>query len=202
MWKDDAGRAIALEIKMDAKTYNFTNIYAPTKDKITEQLRFLKSVDLHLQLAETPFILGGDFNTYLDPLLDKQGGKPEATSKYAEQLLSLLNDYNIVDVWSILNPSCNRYMWRQNHPLIQSRLDYFFIAGELFYNVSDVQIKPSIKTDHSFLTLTINLADEQKRGPGFWKFNTALLSDEVYIGLIREFSENLNNNTEIYRTTA
>ena len=196
LWKDTTGRAIALTLTMDDKTYNIVNIYAPTKDKLSEQVDFLRALDLNLQLAETPFILAGDFNTYLDPILDKQGGKAEGRSKYADQLITLLNEYNIVDVWRILNPSCKRYTWRQNHPLIQSRLDYFFIAGELFYNLSEAQIKPSIKTDHSILTITLNLNDEQKRGPGFWKFNSALLSDEVYIGLIRELCNTLRQQYE------
>jgi hypothetical protein len=124
-------------------------------------------------------------------MLDKDGGKIESRSKFADSLTCLLNEYNIIDVWRIQNPSCRRFTWRQSHPRIQSRLDYFLISGELFYNVTKVNIKPSIKTDHSLLQIYMNILDEEKRGPGFWKINNALLRDEVYLGVTRELIESL-----------
>ena len=36
------------------------------------------------------------------------------------------------------------------------------------------------------IQLNLNILNEQKRGPGFWKFNNALLRDDVYIDLINE----------------
>jgi exodeoxyribonuclease-3 len=191
LWKDIDGRIIALTLKVDERMYNVVNVYAPTKDKVTEQLEFLKTLDTNLELAETPFIIGGHFNTYLDPILDKEGGKIEGQSKFSDNLIYLLNEYNIIDVWRVLNPSRKCFTWRQRNPLIQSRLDYFLISGELFYNVSETQIKPSIKTDHSLLQIQLNILEEQKRGPGFWKFNSALLRDEVYIDATRALIENL-----------
>ena len=55
----------------EIKGYNIVNIYAPTKDKVWEQLEFLNLLDLNLELAEAQFVIRGDFNTYLDPMLDK-----------------------------------------------------------------------------------------------------------------------------------
>ena len=189
LWKDTQGRILALTLKSDDIHLNIANIYAPTKDKVNEQLNTLNELDLNLQLAESPFILGGDFNTCLNPILDKEGGKIEVKSKYTEKLQFMLDDYNIFDTWRTLNPNSKRFTWRQNHPIIQSRLDYFFASGELFYNIKDIKIKPSIKTDHSLLEIKLTFGNEQKRGPGFWKFNSALLRDEVYIDMIREWIE-------------
>ena len=184
--KDNEGRMLALTCKVDANVFNIVNIYAPTKDKPTEQLKFIKELDENLPLGEVSSIIAGDLNTYLNPILDKDGGKIESQSKFAENLNFILNEYNILDIWRILNPNCKRFTWRQRNPIIQSRLDYFLISGELSYLVSDACIKPSIKTDHSLIQLKLNLFNEERRGPGFWKFNTALLRDEVYIDLIKE----------------
>ena len=41
------------------------------------------------------------------------------------------------------------------------------------------------------LQLSLKLQNEQRRGPGFWKFNVNLLKDEVYIDMIREKVEQL-----------
>ena len=40
-------------------------------------------------------------------------------------------------------------------------------------------------SDHSIISLEIQI-DELKRGPGYWKLNTSLLTDEKYISLIME----------------
>ena len=92
-WKDKDGRILALTITLDDKSLNVVNLYAPTKDKITAQLDFLKLIDLNLPLAEEEFIIGGDLNTYLNILLDKEGGRAENQSKFSEQLNSLLNEH-------------------------------------------------------------------------------------------------------------
>ena len=44
------------------------------------------------------------------------------------------------------------------------------------------------------IQIKITLQNEQKRGPGFWKFNTSLLRDEVYIDVIRNLIENLKTD--------
>ncbi len=181
LFNDNDGRVIALKLLDNGKILNLVNIYAPTKDKAVEQINFLNILEKKIDFSELPFLIGGDFNTYLDPLLDKEGGKIEAKSSFAANLKCMLDEHNITDIWRLLNPSVKRFTWRQPKPLIQSRLDYFFISGELFYNVYKTEIKPSIKTDHSLLSIEINLTDEVKRGPSFWKFNNALLRDEIYI---------------------
>ena len=65
---------------------------------MSDQLEFLKLFDSNLDLSEAQFIIGGDFNPYLDPILDKEGGKPEGISKFADNLINLFNEYNIVYV--------------------------------------------------------------------------------------------------------
>ena len=39
------------------------------------------------------------------------------------------------------------------------------------------------------------LSKSNKRGPGFWKFNTTLLKDEVYIDYIKEIIQDLKVQT-------
>jgi exonuclease III len=191
LWKDDNGRILAITIKTDELLLNVVNLYAPTKDKQNDQNDMLHDLDQHIKLAETPTLLGGDLNTYIDPILDKDGGKTEPCSKFSIKLKQLMDEYNIVDAWRSLNPNCRRYTWRQNHPRIQSRLDYFLLSGELLYIIDKCDIKPSIKTDHSLLQISINLIEEERRGPGFWKFNCSLLKDENYINMVRKLIENL-----------
>lgn len=43
----------------------------------------------------------------------------------------------------------------------------------------------------------MELADTNRRGIGFWKFNNDLLTDKVYIDLINSTVEDLKQNTNM-----
>jgi len=186
-WSDNNGRICMVKIKAENDTVCLINVYAPTKNNQKPQLDFVEKLqELLSNNEESSMVVAGDFNTYLDSLMDKEGGKIEPTSKYTDKLNNLIETFNLVDVWRVYNPNTRRYTWRQNNPLVQSRLDYILLSLNLMQNVKQCDIKPSIKTDHSLVTLNMNLKESIKRGPGFWKFNASLLKDEVYIDHIKE----------------
>ena len=89
------------------------------------------------------------------------------------------------DIWRIKNPTTRSYTWSQSEPQILPRLDYWLISNSLT-DVCTVDIIPSIKTDHSAITLED--VDDKARGPGIWKLNCSLLSDEEYV-------ERINSDT-------
>lgn len=191
-WADENGRICMVKLKIENDMLCLINIYAPTKNVQSLQLDFLEKLqELVYRHEESSFVIAGDFNTYLDPLLDKDGGTIESMSNYASKLQHFAENYNLVDVWRVHNPATKRYTWRQNKPLVQSRLDFILISLNLMQNVKSCDIKPSIKTDHSLVQITISLNTLQMRGPGFWKFNSALTKDEVYIDYIKEIIQQL-----------
>ena len=72
----------------------------------------------------------------------------------------------------------------QSQPLILSRLDYWFISNSLSDNVCDVDIIPSIKTDHSAIIIEFKDVGDSVKGPGLWKLNCSLLRDYLYVDKI------------------
>ena len=46
---------------------------------------------------------------------------------------------------------------RQKKGLVSSRLDYWFISSHLCFDIEYTDIEPSIKTDHSLITLALTL---------------------------------------------
>ena len=73
------------------------------------------------------------------------------------------------------------FTWSQSEPLILSRLDYWFISNSLSDNVCEVDIIPSIKTDHSAIKIEFKDVGDGVEGPGLWKLNCSLLRDEVCV---------------------
>ena len=190
---DDEGRFILLEISIDGQNFTVVNVYAPTKDKEVEQIRFIDFV-LHTleNYGNDNLIIGGDLNTCLDPKIDKKGGIVEKCSLYAKKVLELNEEFNLVDIWRVTNPDSQKYTWRgrTRNGLVQSRLDYWLISTHLIYNLKTVQIKPGIKSDHSIVNLHFYIKESPKRGRGFWKFNCSLLYDQVYVNKIKEVLAN------------
>ena len=70
-------------------------------------------------------------------------------------------------------------------------------------HVTDADIKPGYRTDHSMVTLTLTLAKETKSNL-LWKFNNSLLKDKSFVGeinsvincVIEEYADSLPNTRE------
>ena len=70
---------------------------------------------------------------------------------------------------------------------VQCRLDFFLISDDLCNLTKKCEISLAPESDHSAVSIHIQsdiLA--QKKGPGFLKFNTTLLEDEVFIAALQE----------------
>ena len=51
-------------------------------------------------------------------------------------------------------------------------------------DVTNADIVPGYKTDHSMITLDLSL-HTNRRGPGLWKLNTSFLTETGYVNLIK-----------------
>ena len=188
-YADQEGRFLLLDITVQEEPMILCNIYAPTKDKQPEQIDFITFVENILQdYKDNNIIIGGDFNAYLNPNLDKCGIKKEGLSVYAQKIIDFNVDFNLIDVWRMNNPDSKTYTWRgmTKNGLVQSRLDYWFISIHMIYDLHSVEIKPGIRSDHSLLKLQLEIAHSQKAGRGFWKFNSSLLKDKTYIEKVHD----------------
>ena len=123
----------------------------------------------------------------LDPELDKSGGKPENRSCYCKNLINLIDQYSLIDIWRLRNKGVKQFTRRDSSlsTIIQSRLDYWFISSCLQYNIKSTYIKPGYRSDHSILCLQIECLGTHKRGKGTWKFNNNLLNDKNYVELVK-----------------
>ena len=138
--------------------------------------------------------MGGDFNIVQCVNTDKSGGGPSTNNKAQEVLKQKINDFDLVDIWRLMHPKRRQYTWRRRSPIIKCRFDYFIMASHLVNIVKTADIHPGFRTDHSIITLII-IENNQKRGPGFWKLNTSLLSDLEYIEKIKK----VKNSYDFYK---
>ena len=96
---DSEGRFILLHLILNDLELVLANVYAPTKDKKQEQLDFVNYVfNVLKDFTGKTIIVGGDFNTCLNPSLDKLGGSLENQSETSKQLINFCDLYNLFDV--------------------------------------------------------------------------------------------------------
>ena len=131
---------------------------------------------------EQKVVIGGDFNVTFDSNLDCLGGSTDQKESI-KVLEEICLDMDLVDIWRIRNPDKRLFTWKQT---IKRRLDFWLISDICQDEVEQVKIIPSIKSDHSAITLLFNGIEEQRHGPSHWKFKSNLTKDEEYIKLITE----------------
>ena len=111
---DPNGRYILLELTIQEFPFLLLDLYAPTK--IHDQTEFFKEILSILQSvdfdSDCKFVIGGDFNTHLDAVLDNSGGKIETkpSVKYLKDIIMLA--FNLIDIWRVRNLG-KMFIWRQ-----------------------------------------------------------------------------------------
>ena len=116
------GRKLGIKLSHDDDSCIILNLYAPTQDKIKEQVGFFENLSHDIDDFGAKLIIGGDLNIYLTSL-DKDN-QPTKISPVATMLQSVMEESGFIDIWRILNPKTKRYTWGRQRPLTQSRLDY------------------------------------------------------------------------------
>ena len=198
--KDSDGRFLLLNLMIEGNELTIVNIYSQTKDNVNSQNQFLETIKSKLDdYSDKNLIIGGDFNTYLDIKLGKKGEKVEKESKYSDNLKSLCKELSLIDIWRIRNPGQLMFTRREKSKcgLVQSRLDFWLVSIGLSYLITDTKIKPGNCSDHSIISLTVELYNTTCRGKGFWKFNNDLLLDPEYVKRIKSLISQIKNTTPI-----
>ena len=122
--------------------------------------------------------MGGDFNLIKNAKLDKGGGILGTSHPKALTV-------DLGAIWRDQNPFDKRFTWRRRNPSISCRLDFFLLSRHLYGKVAKSDIVAGYKTDHSMISLSLGLT-ENNRGPGLWKLNTSFLTDEEYLKCIKK----------------
>lgn len=182
---DPEGRYIILQVKAGEENITLVNLYAPTQSEGPQQLQFIRRVEALLTgMAVHTLYIGGDLNVQLPSPLDTQGHSDNPTTSrgnaatYAYLIQSLLDDFQLEDIWRVKNPMSTRGTFHRKK--YSARLDYWFVPTEQVSGKSTIDITPHPLSDHSLLDLRVKIS-EVKRGPGIWKFNNDLLRDDDFV---------------------
>ena len=142
-------------------------------------------------------IIGGDWNVLPD--MDKDtyryrgGNRPRARLKIAE----MLDLMKLKDIWRELNPTKTQFTWRRFNSVQQGRLDYFVVSESLIQNTISAKIEPGYRTDHSIITLELELSSHCQKPSTYWKFNNSLLRDSNYVKTVEDLISNIKKQYSV-----
>ena len=171
------GNYVIIGCKIGLDTYVFGCIYGPNKD----EPEFYREINEKLDSVECDhIILGGDLNFVMNYQTDCYGYVRENNINARNAFITMCNQHRIIDIWRCYNPDRHEFTWAKSNPNKGARLDMFFISEHLRSLCVDQKILPGYRTDHNIITIEIKSSDAS-RGPGLWKFNESLLSNEDYL---------------------
>ena len=181
-------RMIILEMKRGGVTFYVVTVYAPNSNRMRDQIEFLKV--LEKQLNDLPeasrLFVCGDFNIHRSHLDTSANFVASQATEYMNQMMDRLD---LVDVWRYMFPAAKGFTWHRNsHDLTcGSRIDYILVSQATVESqgIAKMEIRPSIRSDHSMLVVHLNL-ESQKRGPGVWRFNNRLLQSEEFLDVVKK----------------
>ena len=195
---DSSGRLVLLKVIINNTNYCLVNVYGPNNpgqsadffDRINSILR-AENID-----NSDNIIMGGDFNACFNPYLDRYGYNLTVTIEppHVQRLIKLKENLELQDIWRIKNPNLRSYTWSRPGKFQFSRIDFWLTSTHLQDGISLTDIIPSIRSDHSVITLNLCPPNDDVKGPGFWKMNTSLLNDSNYKNMMQTLLHSLIND--------
>ena len=184
--KDTAGRFLIYEMERQGVIYTIGNIYAPTRIFERDQQWCFPNFTAQLETMQNIHtILGGDLYVS-NPRLNKVDNSPDHNDNrnFRAKLCSFMETNNVVDAWRTINSDKRCFTWHRAEK--RSSLDYVPTSEHLLNLFDDVNILPGIQSDHSLLKLSLKSGNIHEKARGFWKFNSSLLHDPVYVDKIKQ----------------
>ena len=134
---DVNGRFLLLDINIDENNFILLNVYAPTKDHPKDQIDLFKRIsDLLEEYTDRNIVMGGDFNTCINPTLDKHGAKLEKRSEYSQIIEDYLEQQNMCDIWTVIKES----KFKDIYQTTQCRIRNSAFANRLFLHDSKFKL--------------------------------------------------------------
>lgn len=185
--RDDNGRILAIDLSWGDDIFTLGCLYAPTQDKPLQQAQFMNDLERTLDaLTSDNLILGGDFNCILDPIMDRNSTciLPASSKNYRSRLRTFMEERQLCDIMRVRNPTKRFYTFRRNN--YASRLDLLLVSDQLSESMSQVKSFEGPHSDHTLISAML-CRSEYRMGPGYWRFDSSLLTQEAFTQAMNSF---------------
>ena len=162
-WQE--GRFTILKGRLFNNLVTIASIYAPVEDK--DKPWFFERV-LSCNLEGVKIIMG-DFNSVIDPSLDRS--RPSSKVK---SLLDFVEFTDTIDTWRTLNPNTRVYTYGDT-----SRIDLILVSGNFKNHLHNASVEPKYFSDHRLIKVSINFSNSLM-GKDFRKIRPSTIAADGY----------------------
>ena len=114
------------------------------------------------------------------------------------QELKEITTYNhLGETFRYKYPNKLEYSWENNGCFSKSRIDRFYISNNMLETMVSIDFHSNNLSDHKVLCVKIQTDEIMKRGRGYWKCNTQILSHENVKKGIFQIVLDAKNNFEL-----
>ena len=141
--RDTEGRILIIDLERHGTIYTIGNMYAPTRNFERDQQNDFNEFTHYLNhMKNEHTIIGGDFNLYMNPRLDKLDNISEHhdNRNYREDIISYLEVNNLVDAWRTANPDMKFFSWHRGNK--RSRLFLLWPLAKLYRERQHIARRP------------------------------------------------------------
>ena len=161
------------DIAVKSFKFHLVVVYAP--NIVVERVSFFRQLVPFLDDTKQ-LVLMGDWNTILDPKIDKVGRGASWFGRWESSLAGLMTRHDLVDRFHLDHPGREMWTWLDSSPFakVASYLDRVLVRWADIDFVSRPTFHLIVWTDHKLVRVTLQLANRPSLA-GYWKFNTSLL---------------------------
>lgn len=173
---DHQGRFVIVSGSLINVPVVLVNLYAPNWD---DEAFIKKITSLLPDLTSHHFILGGDLNCTINPLLDKSSPRQDSPSKVAKAISTFMDQVGGLDPWRFIYPDKKQFSFYSQVHKTFSRIDYFYIDNYFLPVVENIEYSTIVVSDHAPVLLDLSFTLLQKTRPP-WRLNCTLLNNEDF----------------------
>ena len=177
---DSIGNVLILDIEISKVRMSLVSIYGPNEDNPTFYERLQNSI---VKFGNDKIIITGDWNLLLDPSIDGKNYKKINNPLARQRVLKLIAELKLYDSWREQNGDRKMFTWKRKigkGDIQMGRLDFFLVSESVLNYVSEEEIIPGYRSDHSATSIALRFS-ESPRGKTFWKFNSSLLKNSEFV---------------------
>lgn len=151
------------------------SLYGPNSD---DPVFFRKVFDMIPDVGTSYLFIGGDFNCYLDPYLDRISRAPPPNILTVQTLNNLIKCKSVVDIWRLQHPTDRDYSFYSHVHKSYTHIDCFLVDSQLISNIEHSKYHNIIISDHSPVSINLKLTFPKQTYS--WRFNPMLLADPAF----------------------
>lgn len=148
--------------------------------QVQRESQFLKTAR-NFYIANTTNLIGGDFNTVMNPDADVMQPRNEHYNESSRKMLiRFVQKNDLFDVWRKHNEKSPVFTYHNHQQSAASRIDMILAPNNVSGLIDKVEIIPFHWSDHDAVLISLDYYSDVERGPGRWMLNNALLQEEEY----------------------